>query len=314
MVNDKLIMLNPEMQVHNTLPNNLKEEDFHLFENAIEEKIPASYCWQLNNALLLKDTVLRNFRVWYNYSHLTPLNFKSRIKRLLLLFYKKRKIEKGVWITDNWSSGYFHWFADALTRLESVSTYLSGHVVLLPESYKSSGYICQSLELLNFSYIFLNDKVPNRVKDFFLPSHSALTGNFNPGIINTLREKFLSKDNLIKPFRKIYISRQNARARRLLNEEQLILELKKFDFEIHLFEDYTLKQQIAFMSECIILIGLHGAGLTNMLFMQPGTSVVELRKDDDSHNNCYFSMASALAINDYLPIKTFKLKPFRKYN
>jgi len=45
------------------------------------------------------------------------------------------------------------------------------------------------------------------------------------------------------------------------------------------------------------LIGIHGAGLTNILFMPKGASVLELRRKDDSHNNCYFSLASALELN-----------------
>ena len=47
------------------------------------------------------------------------------------------------------------------------------------------------------------------------------------------------------------------------------------------------------------LISNHGAGLTNMLFMQAGTSVLELRRENDGHNNCYFAQASALNLKYY---------------
>jgi len=42
-----------------------------------------------------------------------------------------------------------------------------------------------------------------------------------------------------------------------------------------------------------ILIGVHGAGLTNMLFMKENSNILELRRKDDDHNNCYFSLAAA---------------------
>lgn len=53
------------------------------------------------------------------------------------------------------------------------------------------------------------------------------------------------------------------------------------------------------MQETKYLVSLHGAGLTNMLFMHKGGSVLELRKSDDSNNNCYFSLTSALDLNYY---------------
>lgn len=48
------------------------------------------------------------------------------------------------------------------------------------------------------------------------------------------------------------------------------------------------------MSETKALGGLHGAGLTNMVFMPPGGHVLEVRFRGDAHNNCYFSLASAM--------------------
>lgn len=36
-----------------------------------------------------------------------------------------------------------------------------------------------------------------------------------------------------------------------------------------------------------------------MLFMPDGTKVIEFRKKNDDHNNCYFSLASALNLKYY---------------
>lgn len=36
-----------------------------------------------------------------------------------------------------------------------------------------------------------------------------------------------------------------------------------------------------------------------MLFMAPESSVLELRKKNDDHNNCYFSLAAALDVKYY---------------
>jgi capsular polysaccharide biosynthesis protein len=51
--------------------------------------------------------------------------------------------------------------------------------------------------------------------------------------------------------------------------------------------------------QCSSLISLHGAGLSNMLFMKQGSIVLELRMKGDQQNLCYYSLASALSINYY---------------
>ena len=52
--------------------------------------------------------------------------------------------------------------------------------------------------------------------------------------------------------------------------------------------------QMRISQDAQYLISNHGAGLTNMLFMRPGSKVLELRKKGDARNNCYFALASAL--------------------
>ena len=53
------------------------------------------------------------------------------------------------------------------------------------------------------------------------------------------------------------------------------------------------------LADTRVLVSNHGAGLSNMLFMAPGGSVLELRKRGDAHNNCYFALASALNLKYY---------------
>ena len=55
----------------------------------------------------------------------------------------------------------------------------------------------------------------------------------------------------------------------------------------------AFSDQVRLLAEASDLISNHGAGLTNMLFMAPGTRVTEIRLEGDTHNNCYFSLARA---------------------
>ena len=51
------------------------------------------------------------------------------------------------------------------------------------------------------------------------------------------------------------------------------------------------------MKTCSHFIGLHGASLTNMMFMPAKGKVFELRNHNDSHNNCYYALACALELD-----------------
>ena len=68
------------------------------------------------------------------------------------------------------------------------------------------------------------------------------------------------------------------------------------------------------MKDTKCLIGLHGAGLTNMLFMSEKTNVLELRNEEDSHNNCYFSLASDLNLDYYYQLNKGDRKDTHEVN
>lgn len=133
-----------------------------------------------------------------------------------------------------------------------------------------------------------------------MPTYTAPTGNFNDTLIKSLRI-FLNDHFIINSktstCKKIYISRAKSRGRRIVNEEEVKLILEAYGFEIHHFEDYSFEKQIAIVQNANYLISNHGSGLTNMLFMKPERSVLELRQYGDNSNSCYFALASALDLH-----------------
>lgn len=73
-------------------------------------------------------------------------------------------------------------------------------------------------------------------------------------------------------------------------------------------ESRSLAEQMQMLSGCRLLVGLHGAGLTNMLWMPQGSQAIEVRRCNDSHNNSYFTMANALS-HSYSYLKADELYP-----
>lgn len=281
-------------------PVNIVNDDIALFEHEFKKNIRNTHLIRVYNGIILKDIIIKlwkNPRKYLTYTLINPnITIKSILKRILFFRRGLNTIEKGVWIIDNWSLGYFHWMTDALPRLLASSRENEIYPVILPENYKQIAYVTESLRLLGVNVIFYNSLIPLRVKKLLITSHTAKSGNYNNTLINELRNKFI---NVRVGGIKVFISRLKAPKRKITNEHQVAELLKSYGYEIHYFEDYTFSKQIEIMSQTTHLIGLHGAGLTNMLFMREEGKILELRNLNDANNNCYFSLASELNLNYY---------------
>ena len=76
--------------------------------------------------------------------------------------------------------------------------------------------------------------------------------------------------------RRLFVSRGDAKKRRLINEDKVLARLERFDFEVVTPGRLPLADQIGLFSEAQIVAGPHGAGLTNLIFMPAGGSVIEI--------------------------------------
>ena len=261
------------------------------------------------NVSILRNFIfsLKTLKVHLSLTHVFSTSKKSILKRLLLFVLPAQKLEYGVWITDELSAEYFHWFTDALTRLKAIEYGLPRTTInndeiqlpciILPLAYQNKEYINSSIELLGYKPFYYNPKKRLHVDRLISCTHTAPMGNYNSSVIKDLSNSLTKCINTVEVEKKIYISRSKATKRKIINEAEVIELLLAHSYEIHNFEDYKFLQQLEIMRSVKCLIGLHGAGLTNMLFMPQGGSIVELRNEGDSHNNCYFSLSSSLNQN-----------------
>ncbi len=76
--------------------------------------------------------------------------------------------------------------------------------------------------------------------------------------------------------RRIFISRDDATSRKILNQQEVDAVLERFDFEKLTLSQYDIFDQIELFSEASVVIGVHGAGLTNILFGDRDMKVIEI--------------------------------------
>ena len=111
-----------------------------------------------------------------------------------------------------------------------------------------------------------------------------------------------------KPTRKIFVSRNEAKTRKIVNAEQVIMALK--GWEIVTLEHLSIPQQIKIFAEATDVLATHGAGLTNLLWCNKGTRVIEIQNRSMIHKKVYpvlshhLNLKHEVYLADTVPIET----------
>jgi hypothetical protein len=134
-------------------------------------------------------------------------------------------------------------------------------------------------------------------------SFPGLRRNYAPWLTKFFRAQLVHPP--VRHDRRVYVPRKGQR--KVANEEELIPILRRFGFEVYDLDD--VEDEAAFFSECEIVVGPHGAGLTNLVFCSPGTKVLELIPSDHVHPYYYTIATSAGAEYSYIVGHSKGLRP-----
>jgi hypothetical protein len=226
-------------------------------------------------------------------------------------FLLRQWISKGIAITgtvgliyDHWAAGnYYHWLIDSLPRLLLLREKYPECVLIVPEPSRS--YIQLTTAALGFHILQpIATESFALVQQLIMPSHVAPPGKQDPNLIRRVRSELAKElgysSSAIAPIsgKWLYVSRSKQQARRLANEHELVELFKQYAIETIYFEDMSFEQQVSAMQNVEVFIGMHGANLTNMLFLAKGAKVIELFNQTIC-NLCYFHLASNLELLYY---------------
>lgn len=202
-------------------------------------------------------------------------------------------------LTTCYSNFFFHWMFDSLPRLRLLAeSGVAWDRIIAP---RQTRFQRESLELLG-----LNDK--RVISDggrhieaarLIVPTMPGLSGNPPRWVCDFLRENFLKHvRRQAQPDRRIYISREREGTRRVVNEAALVELLKRNGFEIFFPEDLSFVEQVELFANARIVMGAHGAGLSNLVFCPKGAAVIELFSPRYV-NVCYWALANQLDLRYY---------------
>lgn len=199
---------------------------------------------------------------------------------------------------SNWKN-YWHWHAQCLTSVELLKkTGWWGKVKILVPPL--TDWRRNSLRALG-----IEDSMCIKVKSNILYVDTLIRPSFlnktnqiymHPsvqGVFNTIKSTIVNADVEKKPGRKLYVARFDASARRLHNERQLADFLAMKGFEIVVPGELSYVDQVRVFSEASLVVGPHGAGLTNIGFCSEGAVIVELFSEEFFYPEKFAYMAHA---------------------
>lgn len=203
---------------------------------------------------------------------------------------------------NHWSSGYFHWVFESLTRIQGVEQYqeATGRDVTLVLGPDPPEWQRQTLELLGYGE---DDCVEWTTRDASVDRLVVPTVRrgtvLSPAAVKWLRQRVrdrVTSDEFAPspdeyPDR-IYVSRADADRRRVDNEDEVMSLLADRGFSRFVLSDHSVAEQAALFAGADVIVGPHGANLTNMTYADDAT-VVELFPDGDVRGQ-YFQIAGIL--------------------
>lgn len=185
------------------------------------------------------------------------------------------------------AKNYYHWIFDDLPRLKLLEGVIDEiDYLIVPHDLKR--FHLETLNLLGFPegrLLKIKDDMHLQCERLFVPSFGS-TWNMS-WTCEFLRDSFLP-DDLAEPHRLIYISRKDAPYRKIINEEEVEDYLREIGFEIVQMSGLSFLEQVKICAEAKIVVGPHGAGLSNIIFCRDA-KVLEIFPPS-CVNVCYWSL------------------------
>ena len=175
---------------------------------------------------------------------------------------------------------YFHWIIESLTRLIILENNKTNSQLIIPGNLYKLDYIKNSLSLLGIAnfQIIEGDRLLF-VKRLALPGIVRWGGNYDPLIMLQLRNRLLEGFNTLNKqystYERLFVERSGRR--RIKNFEEIKSMLEKYRFQTFDFGKISFYEQIGIMQKVKVLVAQSGSELTNMLFMPPKSTIIEIR-------------------------------------
>ncbi len=203
------------------------------------------------------------------------------------------------------SHNYYHWLVEVLPRLATLR-----QVGFSPDYFLVDCHTPSQRRALALLGIAESELIQPHM-GLMLQASELLVPCFpTPGCIHAFRKTFWRAvgDNYQKggtnARRRLFVSRRNAKTRRLENDDQVERLLAQRGFEAHFMEDYSLAEQARLVNNADVVVGVHGAGLANLMFAHPQAHVIEIVDAGRYNRRLYPELSQTVGLRHWQVIGT----------
>jgi capsular polysaccharide biosynthesis protein len=195
-------------------------------------------------------------------------------------------------------NNYFHWLYDSLPRLRllelaGVQAERIDHFLLNELHQPFHEQSLTELGIAAHRRWHCSKGQVLEVERLLVPSMPAPPGVCPPWACEYLRRRFLP-EKAPAASRRIYISRRQARGRKVQNEPEVMEILGLRGFEEVCLEQVEFNRQVALFASAVAVVAVHGAGLSNLVFAPLGRCCVLEMFSPEYINPCYRDLAATL--------------------
>ena len=204
----------------------------------------------------------------------TIARWRMGILHRLKLLWAKRLPIRAVYVFSLSGENFWHFLYDCIPRIYSAMLARPDEklTVLVPDSLPDAFRELLACVLPeNFDTIYIPIGSWIKVDHLVMPSYvSRCENGFLPGDYYQYIRQCVFKQYEIAPVdnptERIYISRSQAKHRRILNEDEIVECLATYGFKPVVLETLSLREQVELFTKAEVIVSPHGAGLATTLF------------------------------------------------
>ncbi len=305
---DNFLLLYPAVIANFPPPADLPDPAIKAFRQISRLEQPKAGLFYLKNITLFSDngTVLTGDNLVFDefshyWNHLSIGQFLFR-KPFQCLDIDPVFVEETVAVLATPEChNYYHWLFDLLPRLhllESVHQNIQRYAVpqgILPWQLET----LQLLGIEEHQLLYLSRGRRVLCGATFVTSLPGSEGCSPPWALKFLRDKFLLTGKTITGLsaKRLYLRRGASSGRPVVNEEALIKRLSMLGFDAVDPGALSFRQQVALFRGANFVVAPHGAALSNLVFSESGTKVLELFSQEYLRPDCYYTLSHLLRLD-----------------
>lgn len=177
------------------------------------------------------------------------------------------------------NDNYFHFVTDVIPRWGTFQDTMPGcrpDAVYVPHRSRYQRELLDLIGLSDMPLIQSDKDRAVRAKHLVVPWIGNASEFAPPSTVEWLRSALPAKDVASRP-KRIYVTRgKQKNTRRFVSEAELVAALDKRGFVVVDPGSLSVQDQIDHFSAADVIVGPHGAALTNLVFAKEGAKVLEL--------------------------------------